>query len=89
MAAASLRAGVVVGEGTSSAFPDGNVRHEEYRDMLRLCFACLDEDLLVEAVLILHRVIVTGLLIGQLITSLKVITFVIRAGSWSEYIYSL
>lgn len=57
VAEAALQAGVIVGEGTSSALPDGNVRHDEYRDMLRLCFACVDEDLLTEAVLILHGVI--------------------------------
>lgn len=57
VAAAALKAGVIVGEGTSSALPHGNSRHDEYRDMLRLCFAYVDEDLLSEAVLILHRVI--------------------------------
>lgn len=57
VAAVALQAGVIVGEGTSSALPDGNVRHNEYRDMMRLCFACVDEELLVEAVSILHSVI--------------------------------
>jgi DNA-binding transcriptional MocR family regulator len=57
VAAVALKEGVIVGEGTSSALTDGNVRHNEYRDMLRLCFACVDEKLLVEAVLILRHVI--------------------------------
>lgn len=57
VAAAALKEGVIVGEGASSALPDGNVRHDEYKDMLRLCFACVDEDLLTEAVSILQHVI--------------------------------
>lgn len=57
VAAAALKAGVIVGEGTSSALPHGNLRHDEYKDMLRICFAYVDEDLLTEAVLVLQRVI--------------------------------
>jgi DNA-binding transcriptional MocR family regulator len=55
-AAASLH-GLILGEGTSSALPDGNDRYAEYEDMLRLCFACVDEYLLTEAVIILRRVV--------------------------------
>lgn len=57
VAAAASPQGLIVGEGTSSALPDGNVRYAEYEDMLRLCFACVDEFLLTEAVVILRRVI--------------------------------
>jgi len=55
-AAASLH-GLILGEGTSSALPDGNDRYAEYEDMLRLCFACVDEYLLTEAMIILRRVV--------------------------------
>ncbi|KAK9365107.1 pyridoxal phosphate-dependent transferase [Lipomyces kononenkoae] len=61
IAAAALHQGLIVGEGTSSALPDGNARYSEYKDMLRLCFACAEEELFVEAVLILRRVIMEGL----------------------------
>lgn len=55
-AAASLQ-GLILGEGASSALPDGNDRYSGYEDMLRLCFACVDEDLLTGAVVILRRVV--------------------------------
>jgi DNA-binding transcriptional MocR family regulator len=58
VAAAALLQGLTVGEGTSSALPDENGRYAEYEDMLRLCFACVDEYLLTEAIVILRRVIV-------------------------------
>ncbi|OKL57746.1 hypothetical protein UA08_07108 [Talaromyces atroroseus] len=57
VAAAALLEGLSMGQGTSSALPDGNDGCGQYGNMLRLCFACEEEDLLLEAILILHRVI--------------------------------
>jgi DNA-binding transcriptional MocR family regulator len=57
VAAAALLQGLAVGEGTSSALPDGNHGCAQFGDMLRLCFACVEEDLLVAAVLVLRRAI--------------------------------
>ncbi|KAL3460947.1 pyridoxal phosphate-dependent transferase [Aspergillus heterothallicus] len=51
--AAARLDGVVVGDGTVSALPEGNPRCGTYEDMIRLCFAWVEEQELVEGVRIL------------------------------------
>ncbi|KAE8552171.1 hypothetical protein EYB25_006065 [Talaromyces marneffei] len=71
VAAAAQQAAVIVGQGTSSALPEGNVRSTEYNDMLRLCFARVEEELLVEAVLILQHSISSCYLIPEALDRAK------------------
>jgi DNA-binding transcriptional MocR family regulator len=51
--AAARQDGVVVGDGAVSALPQGNSRCGTYGDMIRLCFAWVDEEQLVEGVKVL------------------------------------
>ncbi|KAL3446162.1 pyridoxal phosphate-dependent transferase [Aspergillus insuetus] len=51
--AAAREDGVVIGDGAVSALPEGNLRCGTYGDMIRLCFAWVDEEQLVEGVKIL------------------------------------
>ncbi|KAL2810067.1 pyridoxal phosphate-dependent transferase [Aspergillus granulosus] len=50
---AAQQDGVVIGDGTLSALPEGNPRCGTYEDMIRLCFAWVEEAQLVEGVRIL------------------------------------
>ncbi|KAL3487390.1 pyridoxal phosphate-dependent transferase [Aspergillus germanicus] len=51
--AAAREDGVVIGDGAVSALPEGNSRCGTYGDMIRLCFAWVDEEQLVEGVKVL------------------------------------
>jgi DNA-binding transcriptional MocR family regulator len=55
--AAARQDGVVIGDGAVSALPEGNSRCGTYGDMIRLCFAWVDEEQLVEGVRILRETI--------------------------------
>ncbi|CEL10043.1 hypothetical protein ASPCAL13170 [Aspergillus calidoustus] len=55
--AAARQDGVVIGDGAVSALPEGNSRCGTYGDMIRLCFAWVDEGQLVEGVRILRETI--------------------------------
>ncbi|KAL2870542.1 aminotransferase-like domain-containing protein [Aspergillus lucknowensis] len=47
---AARQDGVIVGDGRVSALPEGNARCASYEDMIRLCFAWVNEEELVEGV---------------------------------------
>ncbi|KAJ0420975.1 pyridoxal phosphate-dependent transferase [Aspergillus carlsbadensis] len=55
---AARQDGVTIGDGAVSALPDGNSRCGTYGDMIRLCFAWVDEEQLVEGVKILAGTII-------------------------------
>ncbi|KAL2824328.1 pyridoxal phosphate-dependent transferase [Aspergillus pseudoustus] len=55
--AAARKDGVVIGDGSVSALPEGNARCGTYEDMIRLCFAWVAEEELVEGVRILGQTI--------------------------------